>query len=271
MKTIFDGLDQDIRENLRLQLSVYWTYASNAIEGSSLTIGETDFVLREGITLGGKPLKEYKDAEGHFHAIKQLQELFSVPALTEEHLFALHKLVIPENIVDIYKPRGAWKTEFNGTYIYDDSGKSIWVSYPAPAEIPELMTRWLKMYNESELPADQESAVRLYSRLHTLFAAIHPFFDGNGRMARLVANIPLLKAGFPPIAIAPEKRHEYISILFKSTHNPAILKDFSKFQAPDFEIFLKSCWKSVYEIVEEAKKVQQERNCKRCSAPKIKI
>jgi len=269
MKTIFDGLDQDIRENLRLQLAVYWTYSSNAVEGSSLTIGETDFVLREGITLGGKPLKEYKDAEGHFHAIKQLRELFSVPALTEEHLFALHKLIIPDDFVDIYKPRGAWKTEFNGTYIYNDSGKRTWVSYPAPAEIPELMNRWLKMYNESELPSDQETAVRLYSRLHTLFAAIHPFFDGNGRMARLVANIPLLKAGFPPIAIAPEKRHEYITILYKITHDPEILKDFSAFHSPSFEIFLKRCWQNVYDIVEEARKIQQERNKKRCSGPRI--
>ena len=271
MKSIFDGLDRDIRENLRLQLSIYWTYSSNAVEGSSLTIGETDFVLREGITIGGKPLKDYKDAEGHFQAIQLLQKFLTVPALTEEHLFALHKLIIPDNYVDIHAPRGAWKTEFNGTYIYDDSGKSTWVSYPAPAEIPELMTRWLKMYNESELPADQESAVRLYSRLHTLFAAIHPFFDGNGRIARLIANVPLLKAGFPPIAIPPEKRHEYITILHKTTHDAGILKDFSTFHSPAFEVFLKSCWQSVYDIVEEARKVQQERNKKPHHTPGMNI
>ena len=262
MKTFFDGLDQDIRDNLRLQLSVYWTYSSNALEGSSLTIGETDFVLREGITLGGKPLKDYKDAEGHFHAIRLMQNFLSVPVLTEEHLFSLHKLVIPDNQTDIYAPRGAWKNEYNGTYVYDDSGKSSWVSYPAPTEIPELMKRWLKMYNESLLPTDQDSAIRLYSRLHTLFAAIHPFFDGNGRMARLIANIPLQKAGFPPIAIPPEKRHEYISILFKSTHDPSILEDFSKFRSPDFESFLKDCWKKVYQMVEDAEKIQRERNLK---------
>ena len=271
MKSIFDGLDRDIRENLRLQLSIYWTYSSNAVEGSSLTIGETDFVLREGITIGGKPLKDYKDAEGHFQAIQLLQKFLTVPALTEEHLFALHKLIIPDNYVDIHAPRGAWKTEFNGTYIYDDSGKSTWVSYPAPAEIPELMTRWLKMYNESELPADQESAVRLYSRLHTLFAAIHPFFDGNGRIARLIANVPLLKAGFPPIAIPPEKRHEYITILHKITHDAGIFKDFSAFHSPAFEVFLKSCWQSVYDIVEEARKVQQERKKKQRHTPGMNI
>ena len=260
MKSIFDGLDRDIRENLRLQLSVYWTYASNAVEGSSLTIGETDFVLRQGITVGGKPLKDYRDAEGHFRAINLVRELLNVPAMTEEHLFALHKLVVPESEVDIYKPRGAWKTDYNGTYIFDDAGKSNWVSYPAPAEIPELMTRWLKLYNETGLPADQDSAVQIYSRLHTLFVAIHPFFDGNGRMARLVANIPLLKAGFPPIAILPEKRHEYISILFKSTHDPEVLADFGKFRSPELERFLKICWQKVYDMVEEAKKCQRDRD-----------
>lgn len=260
MKTIFDGLDRDIRENLRLQLSVYWTYASNAVEGSSLTIGETDFVLREGITVGGKPLKDYRDAEGHFRAINLVRQLLTVSVLTEEHLFALHKLVVPDSEVDIYKPRGAWKTDYNGTYIFDDAGKTTWVTYPAPAEIPELMTRWLKLYNETGLPDDQDSAVQIYSRLHTLFVAIHPFFDGNGRMARLVANIPLLKAGFPPIAILPEKRHEYISILFKSTHDPEVLTDFGKFRSPELERFLKICWQKIYDMVEEAKKCQRERD-----------
>ena len=271
MKSIFDGLDRDIRENLRLQLSIYWTYSSNAVEGSSLTIGETDFVLREGITIGGKPLKDYKDAEGHFQAIQLLQKFLTVPVLTEDHLFALHKLIIPDNYMDIHAPRGAWKNEFNGTIVIDGSGKRNWLPYPAPVEIPELMARWLKLYNESELPTDQESAVRLYSRLHTLFAAIHPFFDGNGRMARLVSNIPLLKAGFPPIAIPPEKRYEYISILSNMTHDPAVFEDFSKFQSSDFEAFLKTCWKSVYEIVDEARKFQQERKQKSHSGPKMKI
>ena len=265
MKSIFEGLDRDIRENLRLQLSVYWTYASNAVEGSSLTIGETDFVLREGITLGGKPLKDYRDAEGHFRAISLVRQLLTVPVLTEEHLFALHKLVVPDNEVDIYKPRGAWKTDYNGTYIFDDAGKSNWVSYPAPAEIPELMARWLKLYNETGLPADQDSAVQIYSRLHTLFVAIHPFFDGNGRMARLVANIPLIKAGFPPIAVLPEKRHEYITILFKSTHDPNVLADFRNFCSPEFENLLKECWRKVYAMVEDAKRCQQDRDRKKSS------
>lgn len=265
MESIFNGLDRDIRENLRLQLSVYWTYASNAVEGSSLTIGETDFVLREGITIGGKPLKEYRDAEGHFRAIALVQEMLNVPVLTEEHLFELHKLVVPDHEVDIYKPRGAWKTEYNGTYIFDDAGKSNWVSYPSPAEIPELMARWLKLFNETGSPEDQDSAVQIYSRLHTLFVAIHPFFDGNGRMARLVANIPLLKAGFPPIAVLPEKRHEYISILFRATHHPDVLADFRNFRSTELENLLKECWGKIYDMVEDAKRCQQERDRKKSS------
>ena len=267
MKSVFDGLDRDLRENLQQQLSVYWTYASNALEGSSLTIGETDFVLREGITIGGKPLRDYRDAEGHFLAIKLMRQLLNVPVLTEEHLFSLHKLVVPDHEVDIYKPRGAWKTEYNGTYVFDEAGKSTWISYPAPAEIPELMSRWLKFYNESGMPSDQDSAVRIYSGLHTLFVAIHPFFDGNGRMARLVANIPLLKAGFPPIAILPEKRHEYISILFESTHDPAILNDFNSFRSEKFASLLIECWRKIYAMVEDARKCQQERDRKNGSSP----
>ena len=71
--------------------------------------------------------------------------------------------------------------------------------------------------------------------------------------------------GFPPIAVLPEKRHEYISILFQSTHDPNVLADFRKFRSPALENLLKECWRKVYEMVEDAKKCQQERDRKKTS------
>ena len=83
MDTIFTGLDQDIRDNLKQQLFVYWTYSSNAIEGNSLTLGETDFIIREGLTIAGKPLQDHKDAEAHYNAVKLTYRMLSADALTE--------------------------------------------------------------------------------------------------------------------------------------------------------------------------------------------
>ena len=123
---------------------------------------------KQFLTVGGKPLKDYRDAEGHFRAISLVRQLLTVPDLTEEHLFALHKLVVPESEVDIYKPRGAWKTDYNGTYIFDESGKSTWVTYPAPAEIP---TQRLLMRKIREPVALTAARASLPSMLPTISAS----------------------------------------------------------------------------------------------------
>ncbi|OQA80975.1 MAG: Adenosine monophosphate-protein transferase and cysteine protease IbpA precursor [Lentisphaerae bacterium ADurb.Bin242] len=259
MKSIFDGLDQDIRDNLKQQLAVYWTYSSNAIEGNTLTLEETDFVIREGLTIEGKPLRDLVEARTHYNAVDVVSRMINNPSMTEEMLFDLHKTIMPDNVVDVQMPRGAWKDSTNGTYIFDDETRQAkWLEYPSPSEIPVLMSRWLKLYNESPVPVDKQSAVRLYSRLHTTFVAIHPFCEGNGRIARLVANIPVLKAGYPPILLDPVKRREYIQILSKLTHNAPRQIDFDR-DYPEFENFVAACWTKSFELVAAAHELQKKR------------
>ena len=133
MDTIFTGLDQDIRDNLKQQLFVYWTYSSNAIEGNSLTLGETDFIIREGLTIAGKPLQDHKDAEAHYNAVKLTCRMLSADALTEQMLFDLHRAIYASCIVDTDMPHGAWKKVANGTYVFNDATqRSEWIEYPDP-------------------------------------------------------------------------------------------------------------------------------------------
>jgi len=111
MLNFLKGLDQDLQKALLTQLRNLWTHTSTAIEGNTLTLGETAFVLEEGITISGKPLKDHEEVVGHAGAIDLVYDLIRSGAdLTEKHLFDFHKAVQAERISDVYKlwAHGRW-------------------------------------------------------------------------------------------------------------------------------------------------------------------
>lgn len=260
-----DGLADDIKKNLLEQLRVLWTHASTAIEGNTLTLGETAFVLSEGLTIQGKPLKDHRDVEGHARAVDLVLELVKKADIKADDLFTLHKLVITEPVFDVYKPVGGWKKENNSTTVTID-GRQTFLEYSDTWETPQLMERWLEMLNrEIQAPKEPEELVRAYARLHISFAAIHPFYDGNGRLARLVANLPCLKSGHPPIIIPQERRYDYLTVLadytikngVPSRNTPLVHEDAS------FSRFCSLCeesWRESLALVAQAQALQQNRN-----------
>jgi Fic family protein len=138
--------------------------------------------------------------------------LLDQPTLDKEAIFALHRAVQTHSVVDMYCPIGAWKNESNGRYITQDN-RPVYLAYPEPEAIEHLMSLWLDLYHQQPPIQSEAEAVLVYTRLHLAFASIHPFFDGNGRMARLLANIPLLKSGYLPIVVKKEARAAYIQTL----------------------------------------------------------
>ena len=208
-----EGLNESQRQALSAQLRDLWTHTSTALEGNTLTLGDTHFVLEEGLTISGKPLKDHEEVTGHARAIDLLYQSLNEP-VTKALLFELHKAVQTEIVTDIYKPNGAWKVEPNGTYVVGDDGEQLYLEYVAPREVEPLM-RELTESIDSGLPVPLDQAVRAYARIHMGVAHIHPFWDGNGRIARLVANVPLLKSGLPPLVIPTGERMNYIQILVR--------------------------------------------------------
>lgn len=262
-----EGLDNDLRLALLAQLRDLWTHNSTALEGNTLTLGETAFVLSEGLTISGKPLKDHQEVAGHAKAIELLYHfLNSNQPISEEHLFALHKAVQTSIVIDIYQPIGKWKCEPNGTYALTKENKQTFIDYASPFDVPILMKEWLKMLNdELGLVLDDEKALMTYSNLHLAFVRIHPFADGNGRMARLIANLPVLKSGFPPILIDRQKRRDYL--LSISTYDLEVgcaKKDLPLL--PDSELkdafvnFCKECWQDSMALVDEIHLKQRQRN-----------
>ncbi|MCP4138206.1 MAG: Fic family protein [bacterium] len=265
MLDFLQGLDEDIRKALVTGLRNLWTHDSTAIEGNSLTLGETAFVLEEGLTVSGKPLKDHQEVVGHARAIDRIYDMVQrETAITEQDLFDLHKAVQVEAILDINKPVGKWKAEPNGTYIIRD-GKQFFYDYAAPADVPVLMERWLNSLNmNSGTKRTRDEVISAYANLHISFVHVHPFFDGNGRIARLVSNIPVLRSGFPPIVIPREKRLEYITCL--SEYELALGSPGADAELPvqnnyldNFRFFCEEAWKESLDLVDDAHKNQEKR------------
>jgi len=263
----FDNLDFDLKSALKAQLRDLWTHTSTAIEGNTLTLGETKFVIEEGLTVSGKPLKDHHEVVGHARAIDLIYTMVGKGGIKDTDLFQLHEAVIPQVVVDVYKPIGGWKKEPNGSYYFNEkTQKQEFFEYARPEDTPALMDRWLKTFNQRAwVKHSRDQALNAYVEMHASFVNIHPFFDGNGRVARLVSNIPVLKSGHPPILIPLERRKDYIDILVtcqleagKPQADKELFLQGNSLEA--FKAFCSESWGKSLELVDQARKHQAARN-----------
>ena len=191
-------------KKLKEKFEVDMTYNSNAIEGNRLTLRETWLVLRKGITIGGKSLAEHLEAKNHLEAINHLYELVDTKRkITEKDVLELHKLVMTKVDESI---AGKYRTQ----QVYIEGAAHL----PPPAnKVRQLMKKVIAEMNRKDAGID---AIKSASRIHHLVAWIHPFVDGNGRMARLLLNLKLMRSGFPPIVMKKTERRSYYTALEKA-------------------------------------------------------
>ncbi len=178
---------------LNEEFIVEYTYNSNAIEGNTLTLRETDLVLR-GLTIDQKPLKDHMEAVGHKEAFDFVSELVkdNVP-ISESIIKQIHYLVLADKKED----RGVYRRI--PVHIIGAQHEPV-----QPYLIEPKMEQLLHDFSEST-----EHIVTKLARFHIEFEGIHPFIDGNGRTGRLLVNLELMKAGFPPIDIKFTDRIAY--------------------------------------------------------------
>jgi len=252
-----EGLTESRKISLIKQLRDLWTHSSTAVEGNTLTLGDTHFVLEEGLTISGKPVKDHQEVIGHAKAITLLYQNLN-KSVTQDFIFQLHKAVQTDIVNDIYKPYGAWKIEPNGTYVVTGEGRQVYIEYALPRDVPGLMQEIiteLNTANDGDIQLD--NAHKIYAKLHAGIVHIHPFWDGNGRITRLLSNIPVLRAGLPPIIIPNEERKTYIQLLAEyQLATGQISKQTGVWPQPGklakFETFIRHCFKSTKQLVENA-------------------
>ena len=205
-------LSQYTLKSLREKLFLEWTYNSNAIEGNTLTMNETKVVL-EGITVGGKTLREHLEVINHRDAIRYVEEIVQKnEVLSEWQIKNIHRLVL-KGIDD----------EYAGIYrkaqVFIAGAKH---TPPPHFLIQEKMEDLLNWYHHRGIHLHP---VERGAMLHAIFVGIHPFIDGNGRTSRLLLNLELMKNGFPPVIIKVENRLAYYEALDKA-HTTEDYSDF---------------------------------------------
>ncbi|NOQ30693.1 MAG: Fic family protein [Helicobacteraceae bacterium] len=213
MKQAYDGLTTYQKKAIKDRLKIEWIYTSNAIEGNSVSLGDTAFIVEEGLTVSGVTLREHEEVVGHARAVDIIYDLLNKDEFTEEDLFKLHKAVQTSLVIDIFCPIAEYKVEPNGRYIKIGS-KKVHHYYPSPTDTKHLMKLWFSEFSDTtKEELTLEKSIKKYTRAHLSFTAIHPFFDGNGRLARLLSNIYMLKNGYLPLLVSNKKREKYIELL----------------------------------------------------------
>ena len=205
LKSILDGyrpFSEHVVKQLRDYYRIGLTYTSNAIEGNTLTESETKVIIEDGITIGGKSMREHYEAIGHAKAYDHIYSLLGKP-ISEEDVLSLHKLffqqIDPEN-AGRYRQKNVIIT---GTdYLPPDYQK-----------VPELMKKHIVTLSRK---ITNKHILEQASDLHAEFESIHPFTDGNGRIGRLLLSILSMKNGYCPIIVPPIRRAEYITAMQKS-------------------------------------------------------
>ncbi len=196
-------LSKDALEQVKEYYKIGLTYSSNALEGNTLNLAETKVVLEDGLTIGGKPLKDHYEAVGHAMAFDKVLELSKNSTFTEDDIKLLHKLFYEK--IDNEKAGQYRKTQVIIT------GSDV--ELPKPEELDKCMNDFV-----SKLPKLKTNLhpVEYAAMVHIIFVNIHPFVDGNGRVARLLMNLALLQSGYNVVVIPPVVRADYISALQKT-------------------------------------------------------
>ena len=207
------------KEQLKLikqQMEIEYIYNSTSIEGNTLSLNETRLILEEGITISGKSLREHLDIINQKEAISWIEEFIKNKAkIKESDVIELHRLTL-KGISNYWA--GKYKTSQNRVL---GSKLKTTPPYKVHSEMDNLVYR---IGNNKEF-----NAIELAAYAHHELVRIHPFVDGNGRTARLLMNLILMRGGYPPIVIAKKERKKYFESLEKAHFGN--FKDFFDFIA----------------------------------------
>lgn len=199
-------------DRLREEFAIEYTYDSNAIEGSPLTLEETALVLKENITIAEKPLNFHLSAIGHKDAYYYIEELIKEnKQLSENEILNIHSLVLMDRPEDKGKYRNILVRILNTE-----------ATLTQPYLIKPKMEELINWYNHSDLEQIEKIAM-----FHLKFETIHPFIDGNGRSGRLILNFELMKNGYVPINIKYKDRRRYYDAFknFNKNEDSSLMTD----------------------------------------------
>ncbi len=213
-------LDELAEQRIMQKFRLDWNYHSNHLEGTQLTYGETKALILFGITAQGKSLKDHLEITGHNEAIELVIEVIKDKyPLTETFIRQLHTLLLKKPYyVDAITLEGKstkrlieiGKYKSYPNHVLTQTGETFY--FASPEETPAKMTDLIKWYRTKKERKDVNPII-LAAEFHYKFIRIHPFDDGNGRLARILMNFILMQFDYPPVIIKTEDKNNYLSVL----------------------------------------------------------
>lgn len=209
-------LPKEVLQKINYKFRLDWNYYSNRMEGGTLTREETRSVMVGNITVDGKPMTDVMEMNGHDLVVREILKMGSGEVrISEKRIKDIHKAILKETEdVDRNKQIGIWKLTPNEIINY----KGEKISFTAPADVADEMHALLNKTN-AQLDAyfagkkEAQHPLIIASDFHLGFVTIHPFFDGNGRTARILMNLILIACGYPPIIITDTEKLAYYQYL----------------------------------------------------------
>jgi len=204
-------LNDDLLKKINYKFRLEWNYTSNSMEGNSLTKQETRSVMVGNITVDGKPIKDVLEIKGHDEIITHILQMGKGELnISEKRIKEVHRGIIHEEDPAKQQQIGVWKKDPN--YLHNYKGERF--DFVAPADVPDKMHHLMNELNtRKNTIKNSVEAVELACWFHLEYITIHPFYDGNGRTARIFTNLILIAYGLPPLYIKEEELNAYYQYL----------------------------------------------------------
>lgn len=200
-------------KSLEEKLTIDETHNSTAIEGNTLTLGETALVLTKGITIGGKPLKDHLEVKGYEKAYLYIKSIYDKIGIIDENIILeIHRLIFSDFTDDLKKQLNHGIGIYRREAVFIKGSTYVPPNYLKVQEMMEVMLEFADNINDDP--------IRKAVLAHLGLVTIHPFIDGNGRSARLLMNLILLQAGYPIIIVKQNRRGDYLNALEAAQNNP---------------------------------------------------
>lgn len=215
-KTIanYGTFDEAILKKINYKIRLDWNYYSNRMEGGTLTKAETRSVMVGNLEVAGKPFKDVAEMNGHDKAVLEVLKMSKGELrISEKRIRELHKTIMHEDEPEKAAQIGIWKIEPNEIINYKNEKIEFTSPENVANEVHEILNKTNAELDSFFRNKSKKHAVVLAAQFHIDFVSIHPFYDGNGRMSRILTNILLMSCGLPAIVIKDEHKQAYYRLL----------------------------------------------------------
>lgn len=205
----------EIKKKIQYKFRLDWNYYSNSMEGNTLTKEETRSIMIGTLTIREKAIKDVREMQGHDEVVEDIFKIGKGELrLSEKRIQNIHSSIMYEEAPAFKEKIGKWKTEFN--HILNYKGERF--DFAAPVEVKEQIHQLIDRTNAAIDQINHKKKGALHPldiafQFHIEYLTIHPFYDGNGRTARLLTNLLLISFGFPPLIIKQEDKDAYYKYL----------------------------------------------------------